>query len=59
LYLTVPYFFLDYEKIREGTSDEPGDGDIYYKEPNLSGDIEGENYGIVFGAEDKDVDGEA
>jgi hypothetical protein len=56
---TFFYLFLDYEKTWEKASEEPNNEEVYYEEPNLFGCIEGENYGIVFGAEDEDIDREA
>jgi hypothetical protein len=51
--------FLDYGKTWEEALEEPNDKEVYYKEPNLSGGIEGEDYNIFFGAEDEDIEGEA
>jgi hypothetical protein len=49
---------LDYEKIEEEATDKPSKGEVYYKETDISGGIEGEDKGIVFGAKDEDVQGE-
>jgi hypothetical protein len=52
-------FFLDYEKTEEEASEEPGEEEVYYQKLDLSRGIEGEDYGIVFGAVNEDVYGEA
>jgi hypothetical protein len=49
---------LDYEKIEEEDSNEPFDEQVYCGEHDLSRGIEGEDYDISFGAQDKDVEGE-
>ena len=47
---------LDYENSNDETTEECEDsGEIYYEEPDLSGGIEGIDYGIVYGAEDEDA----
>jgi hypothetical protein len=51
--------FLDYENTREEDSEESDDEKVYYEEPDLLGGVEGKDYCIVFGAEDKDIDGDA
>ena len=41
---------LDFENPTEDqTGDASGGGEIYYEEPDLSGGIEGVDYGIVYG----------
>jgi hypothetical protein len=44
----------------ENSEDVPGDSEEqYYEEPDLSGGVEGVDYGIVYGTSDKEPDTEA
>ena len=50
---------LDYEIDGEGNTGEPeGDYEIVYEEPDLSGGVEGVDYGIVYGVGDEEEDEE-
>jgi hypothetical protein len=43
----------------ENSKDVPGDSEEqYYKEPDLSGGVEGVDYGIVYGTSDEEPDTE-
>jgi hypothetical protein len=50
-------FFLAYKNKREEAIDETDKEEVYYEDPDILGGIEGEEYGIVFGAKDKNADG--
>jgi hypothetical protein len=44
----------------ENSEDVPGDSEKqYYEEPDLSGGVEGVDYGIVYGTSNKEPDTEA
>ena len=43
--------------VEDQTDDAPEGGEIYYEEPDLSGGIEGVDYGIVYGG--GNLEGEA
>ena len=47
---------LDYENIEDVSEDTE---DQFYEEPDLSGGIEGIDYGIVYGTSDEEPDVEA
>lgn len=53
--------FLDYKNSEDGTtgSDNDSDDDYEYEEPDLSGGVEGVDYGIVYGLGDNTMDPEA
>ena len=53
--------FLDYKNSEDCTtgSDNDSDDDYEYEEPNLSGGVEGVDYGIVYGRGDNTMDPEA
>ena len=51
---------LDFELLHTEESDDnkQGSGEVYYEEPDLSGGIEGVDYGIVYGVDEEDIDDE-
>jgi hypothetical protein len=51
--------YLVYRKIKEKASEKPKDEKIYYKELDLLEGIDEEEYNIVFGAENGDLEEEA
>jgi hypothetical protein len=53
--------FLDFElyNTEETEGNQQEDDDVYYEEPNLSGEIEGIDYIIEYGVNSEDSDEEA
>ena len=52
--------FLDYKNSEDCTTGSDSDDDDYeYEEPDLSGGVEGVDYGIVYGLGDNTMDPEA
>jgi hypothetical protein len=51
---------VDFELLHTEESDDTkqDSGEIYYEEPDLSGGIEGVDYGIVYGVDEEDIDDE-
>ena len=51
---------LDFELLHTEESDDNklDSGEVYYDEPDLSGGIEGIDYGIVYGVDEEDMDDE-
>jgi hypothetical protein len=61
--LSTPVLYLSSKTIAldcENSEDVPDDSEEqYYEEPDLSGGVEGVDYGIVYGTSDKEPDTEA
>ena len=54
-FLSTPLLDCDHEE-EANTGAPEGDYEVFYEEPDLSGGVEGVDYGIVYGADDTEAE---